>query len=84
MFGTSVSRTDHFENVPPDTAVGVLQITVYNARGLKGVKIGGGVPDPYVSFDIGSRTGLAKTKTKHSSWVTVEDRKNGRVQLCED
>lgn len=50
-----------------DTAIGVLQVTVYNARGLKGVKFGGGLPDPYVSLGIGKRAGLAKTKIKHST-----------------
>jgi len=37
---------------PLDTAVGVLQVTVLSARGLKGTKIGGGTPDPYVSLRL--------------------------------
>lgn len=35
---------------PLDSAIGVLQVTVHSARGLKGSKIGGGTPDPYVSL----------------------------------
>ena len=45
----------------------MLHITVYNARGLKAVKFGGGAPDPYISFGLGTRTGLARTKIKHST-----------------
>ncbi|KAH9919105.1 tricalbin [Fomitopsis serialis] len=49
---------------PLDTAVGVLQVTVQSARGLKGTKIGGGTPDPYVSLSINNRSELARTKHK--------------------
>ncbi|WAQ89720.1 hypothetical protein PtA15_11A411 [Puccinia triticina] len=58
-----------------DSAVGVLQITVANAQGLKAVKIGGGTPDPYVTFSIGARLNLDRTKIKHSTqspnWKSV-------------
>ena len=37
---------------PIDAAIGVLQVTVHSARGLKGSKLGGGTPDPYVSMSI--------------------------------
>jgi Ca2+-dependent lipid-binding protein len=50
-----------------DTAVGVLQITVDSARGIKSNKMGGGSPDPYVSLSINERKELAKTKYKHST-----------------
>jgi Ca2+-dependent lipid-binding protein len=66
-----------------DTAIGVLQVTVYAARGLKATKIGyvpvlrvqaskligdsGGTPDPYVSFSISQRAELARSKVKQSS-----------------
>jgi Ca2+-dependent lipid-binding protein len=53
---------------PLDTAIGVLQVTVDNATGLKGGKIGGGTPDPYISMSINRRTELAKTKYKHSTY----------------
>ena len=52
---------------PIDTAIGVLQVTVYSARSLKGTKIGGGTPDPYVSLSISARKELARTKRKEST-----------------
>ncbi|EMD41578.1 hypothetical protein CERSUDRAFT_110127 [Gelatoporia subvermispora B] len=52
---------------PLDTAIGVLQVTVQSARNIKGVKIGGGTPDPYVSISINSREELARTKYKHNT-----------------
>ena len=54
---------------PLDAAIGVLQVTVHNARGLKGSKIGGGTPDPYVSLSINQRSELARTKYKHNTCV---------------
>lgn len=50
-----------------DAAIGVLQVTIFDARGLKGAKIGGGTPDPYVSLTINNRGELAKTKFKAST-----------------
>lgn len=55
---------------PLDTAIGVLQVTVQSARGLKGTKIGGGTPDPYVSLSLNNRGELARTKYKHNTYVT--------------
>ncbi|GAA5948387.1 hypothetical protein JCM10213_004407 [Rhodosporidiobolus nylandii] len=52
---------------PIDTAVGVLAITVHSAKGLKGTKLGGGAPDPYVSFSISGRAELARTKVRKST-----------------
>lgn len=49
---------------PLDAAIGVLQITIVSARGIKGTKIGGGTPDPYVALSIQNRTELAHTKYK--------------------
>jgi Ca2+-dependent lipid-binding protein len=57
--------------VPLDTAIGVLQIIVRSARGIKGSKIGGGTPDPYVSLTFNDRAGLAKTKHKLNTSVAV-------------
>ncbi len=54
---------------PLDTSIGVLQVTVNSARGLKGSKIGGGTPDPYVSLSINAREELAHTKYKHNTCV---------------
>jgi Ca2+-dependent lipid-binding protein len=54
---------------PLDTAVGVLQVTIDNARGIKGNKVGGGSPDPFVSLSINQRMELAKTKYKHNTCV---------------
>lgn len=47
---------------PLDTAIGVIKVSVHSARSIKGNKIGGGSPDPYVSFSINNREELAKTK----------------------
>ncbi|OJA07635.1 hypothetical protein AZE42_01107 [Rhizopogon vesiculosus] len=54
--------------VPLDAAIGVIQITVEAARGLKANKIGGGSPDPYVSISINNREELARTKYKPSTY----------------
>jgi Ca2+-dependent lipid-binding protein len=54
---------------PLDSAIGVLQVTVQSARGLKGSKIGGGTPDPYVSLSINHREELAHTKSKRNTYV---------------
>jgi Ca2+-dependent lipid-binding protein len=53
--------------LPLDTAIGVIQVTVQAARGLKANKIGGGSPDPYVSISINNREELARTKYKPST-----------------
>lgn len=52
---------------PIDAANGVLQVKVLSAKDLKGAKLGGGAPDPYVSLSIEHRAELAKTKFKRSS-----------------
>ncbi|TFY64762.1 hypothetical protein EVG20_g5845 [Dentipellis fragilis] len=52
---------------PLDTAVGVVKVTMHSARSIKASKIGGGTPDPYVSFNINNRAELARTKYKHST-----------------
>ncbi|KAG5648236.1 hypothetical protein DXG03_006194 [Asterophora parasitica] len=48
---------------PLDAAIGVIQVTVHSARGIKGTKIGGGTPDPYIALTINDRAELARTKT---------------------
>ena len=57
--------------VPLDTAIGVLQVIVRSARNIKGSKIGGGTPDPYVSLTLNDRAELAKTKHKQNTSVLV-------------
>lgn len=52
---------------PLDAAIGVVQITIHSARGIKGGKIGGGTPDPFVSLSINERSELARTKWKHNT-----------------
>ena len=52
---------------PLDAAIGVLQVTVQSARGIKGTKIGGGTPDPFVALCINDRDELARTKYKHDT-----------------
>jgi Ca2+-dependent lipid-binding protein len=53
---------------PLDVAIGVLRVTVQSARNIKGSKIGGGVPDPFVSLSINERRELACTKYKSSTF----------------
>ncbi|MBW0463530.1 hypothetical protein O181_003245 [Austropuccinia psidii MF-1] len=58
-----------------DSAIGVLQVTLVSAHGLKAVKIGGETPDPYVTFSIGTRTILNHSKvegaTTNPRWSSV-------------
>lgn len=54
---------------PLDAAVGVIQVTIHAARGLKYSKIGGGSPDPFVSISISNRQELARTKYRQSTLV---------------
>jgi Ca2+-dependent lipid-binding protein len=56
---------------PLDAAIGVLQITLQSARGIKGSKIGGGTPDPFVSININNRAELASTKHKDNTYVSI-------------
>ncbi|KDN50305.1 hypothetical protein RSAG8_01641, partial [Rhizoctonia solani AG-8 WAC10335] len=53
---------------PLDAAIGVLQVTIFDARGLKGAKMGGGTPDPYVSLTINNRGEMARTKFRRSTY----------------
>ncbi|QRV76177.1 C2 domain-containing protein [Ceratobasidium sp. AG-Ba] len=53
---------------PLDAAIGVLQVTIFDARGLKSTKLGGGTPDPYVSLTINNRAEMARTKYKASTY----------------
>lgn len=51
---------------PLDSAIGVLQVTVESARGLKATKLGGGDPDCYVALGLASGE-VARTRTIKSS-----------------
>ncbi|KAG5654026.1 hypothetical protein H0H81_008041 [Sphagnurus paluster] len=53
---------------PLDAAIGVVQVTVHSARGIKGTKIGGGTPDPYIALTINDRAELARTKSKPNTY----------------
>ena len=55
--------------VPLDTAVGVVRVTVQTARAIRGDKIGGGTPDPYVNLSINNSGTLGKTRYKKSTYV---------------
>ena len=55
---------------PLDAAIGVVEVTVRAARSLQGAKMGGGVPDPYVSLSINERAELARTRYKSNTYVT--------------
>ncbi|KAG9314629.1 C2 domain-containing protein [Chiua virens] len=53
---------------PIDAAIGVVQVTIHAARGLKGNKLGGGSPDPFVSLSISNRQEVTRTKYRHSTY----------------
>ncbi|CAE6534959.1 unnamed protein product [Rhizoctonia solani] len=53
--------------IPLDTAIGVLQVTIFDVQGLRGNKVGGGAPDPYVSLTIDNRSEMAKTKVRRGT-----------------
>ena len=57
--------------VPLDTAIGVIEVIIRSARDIKGSKIGGGTPDPYVSLTFNDRAELARTKYKNNTSVTA-------------
>ncbi|WVF68009.1 hypothetical protein IAT40_002771 [Kwoniella sp. CBS 6097] len=52
---------------PLDAAIGVLRVTILDARGFKAVKLGGGEPDPYVSVALGAKSPITHTKTIQST-----------------
>ena len=56
---------------PIGAAIGVVQVTVQAARGLKYSRIGGGSPDPFVSISVSNREELARTKYRHSTLVLI-------------
>ena len=56
---------------PIDSAIGVLKVTIRHARGIKGAKIGGGTPDPFVSVSINNTKELAHTKYKNNTYVSI-------------
>jgi len=53
--------------VPLDTSIGVLQVTIISAQGLKGNKFSGGEPDPYVAISVNNNTALENTRWKHNT-----------------
>jgi Ca2+-dependent lipid-binding protein len=63
----TINLEELLSGTPLDTAVGVLQVTVWNARNLRGVKLGGGSPDPYIAISVDDKETLAKTKYKPST-----------------
>lgn len=60
----TINLEQMMSGTPLDTAIGVLQVNIWSARNLKGVKLGGGTPDPYVALSIDNRDVLAKTSIK--------------------
>ncbi|KAK9361425.1 C2 domain-containing protein [Lipomyces starkeyi] len=52
---------------PADASIGVLVITIYSARGLKGGDILGNTVDPYVKFSLNGREELARTTIKRDT-----------------
>src|SRR5271168_2403497 len=64
---------------PLDAAIGVAQILVRSARGIKGTI--GGPPDPYVTIDIEHRAELGRTKHKTNTYVFIEVKVNRAYYL---
>ncbi|KAG9301118.1 hypothetical protein G9A89_012501 [Geosiphon pyriformis] len=52
--------------VPLDAAIGVLKITIYNAKGLKNVEKFG-TPDPYIKLLLNGRPEITRTKVIQDS-----------------
>lgn len=52
---------------PIETAIGVLEVMVHSARGLKGGKFGDKVPDTFVSLAIDQRPEAARTKFRKNT-----------------
>lgn len=63
----TINLEELLSGTPLDTAVGVLQVSIWSARNLKGVKLGGGTPDPYAAISIDNKDVLDKTKWKKST-----------------
>jgi Ca2+-dependent lipid-binding protein len=57
---------------PLDAAIGIIQVVIHSARGIKGTKIGGGTPDPYVSLSMNNRVELACTKYKNNTYAFLD------------
>jgi Ca2+-dependent lipid-binding protein len=57
--------------VPLDTAIGVLQITIVSASGIKTTRLGGGNPDPYASVSINNTMSLERTRPKTGTSMPV-------------
>ncbi|KAG6814026.1 hypothetical protein H0H92_003876 [Tricholoma furcatifolium] len=58
---------------PLDAAIGVLQVNVRSARGIKGTKIGGGTPDPYITLNLNDRAELARTAYQNNTYNPTWD-----------
>lgn len=56
---------------PLDAAIGIVHVRLQAARGIKGGKLGGGTPDPYVKVSINNRDTLGKTHCKKSTYVLI-------------
>lgn len=63
----TINLEQMMSGTPLDTAIGVLQVNIWSARNLRGTKLGGGTPDPYVALSIDNREVLAKTSVKKST-----------------
>ncbi|WFC98600.1 hypothetical protein MYAM1_001330 [Malassezia yamatoensis] len=63
----SLNLEDLMSGTPLDTTIGVLQVTIWSARDLKGVKFAGGTPDPYIAISIDDGKEIERTKVKHTT-----------------
>lgn len=63
----SLNLEELMSGTPLDSTIGVLQVTIWSARDLVGVKFAGGTPDPYVTLALNDGKELARTNVKHST-----------------
>lgn len=59
----SLNLEEMMNGTPLDATCGVLQVTVWNARGLRRLQMEGGSPRPYISISLNGSQELARTRT---------------------
>lgn len=63
----SLNLEELMSGSPLDTTIGVLQVTIWSARDLVGVKFAGGTPDPFIALSIDEGKEIARTRVKYDT-----------------
>lgn len=63
----SINLEEMMSGTPLDSTAGVLQVTIWSARDLVGVKFAGGTPDPYVALALNDGKEIERTRVKEST-----------------